>query len=574
VSPRSKGTGAGPEPGEDRGERRLERGAELILDREPLTGPAPLPDFARLLAARVRRGRLRAGAGVTGAVAVAAVTALAVLKVLTPVSYVVAGQAAITGSRIDAARTGEPTHVRFSEGTDVALAPGAELDVLKRTGRGAVLALEHGQARFSVVHRRGARWSVLMGPFAIEVTGTEFTVDWAPDPGRMVVNLKVGSVRVHGASVGGAVELNAGERLVATVSDHRVTLSPAGDATGLGAALIDGAGSPATAGGRAAGMGAKDLRAPAPSVSSGSPDVGSPPATAGSLPVAAGPGEGIAPSSTSRVVVDGAARAAGREPDARGALALWSPRHGGHLDLPEQRIPPLGATPGETTVRARQPVPEGPRIDPGPPATPAAPGVPQSLTLGGGGLFCVSVPAQYTFEQPAAGLSVPSVFTMAFSGPRLDRSHSWCGESSIRVDATFDDSGRQNFFGRFPNETGQLIIKLDHPTDLTGHTVTMHVFVEGPWDARFSAELAAVDQGRWISNEPSRGLSPGRWWTISHHFTEDNAAGVPGSSNPYPYPRGGRSAAAEVDRLALAIRTTGERRSWKGAVFVDDISWR
>lgn len=538
MSFRSKKPGVGFEAGRDRrdpGERRLERGAELILERELLTGPAPLPDFARLLSARARRGRLRVGAGVAGAVAAAAVIALAVLKDLTPVSYVVAGQAAITGSRIDAAPAGEPTHVRFSEGTDVALAPGAELEVVKRTGRGAVLALEHGQARFSVVHRRGARWSVLTGPFAIEVTGTEFTVDWSPDAGKMVVDLKAGSVRVHGASVGGGVELNAGERLVATVPDHRVTVSPVGDATPVGAATGEGAGIKAAS------------QAGEPRVSAASP-------------------------AASRVVVDGAPRAAGEEPTTKGALAMWSPRQGGRHELPEQRVPTLGETPEDTAVRSRPPTPEGPRTDPGLPAP--SPGVPQSLTLGGGGLFCVSVPAQYTFEQPAAGLSVPSLFTMAFSNPRLDRSHSWCGESSIRVDATFDDSGRQNFFGRFPNETGQLIIKLDHPTDLTGHTVTMHVFVEGPWDARFSAELAAVDQGRWISNEPSRGLSPGRWWTISHHFTEDNAAGVPGSSNPYPYPRGGRSAAAEVDRLALAIRTTGERRSWKGAVFVDDISWR
>jgi hypothetical protein len=202
------------------------------------------------------------------------------------------------------------------------------------------------------------------------------------------------------------------------------------------------------------------------------------------------------------------------------------------------------------------------------------PGIQQSLTLGGGGLFCVTVPAQYTFEQPAAGLSVPTLFTLAFSAPRPDRTHSWCGESSVRMDATFNDDGRQNYFGRFANETGQLLVKLDHPIDLTGRTVTMHVFVEGPWDARFSAELAVVDHGRWVSNAPSRGLTPGRWWTVTHHFGEENDSGVPGSSNPQPFPNGGRSTVSEVDRLALAVRSTGERRTWKGAVFVDDISWK
>jgi hypothetical protein len=144
----------------------------------------------------------------------------------------------------------------------------------------------------------------------------------------------------------------------------------------------------------------------------------------------------------------------------------------------------------------------------------------------------------------------------------------------VRLEASFDESGRRNFFGRYARETGQLVIKLNQPVNLTGRTVTMHVFVEGPSDVRFSAELAAVHSGRWISSHPLEGLAPGRWWTISHRFDAVNVAGMPGSSNPRPYPVGGTAPASAVDRLALAIRSTGDRRAWRGAVFVDDISWK
>jgi ferric-dicitrate binding protein FerR (iron transport regulator) len=542
-------------------EQRLRRGAELVLEHEPLTGPAPLPDFARLMSARSRRRWWRLSFGAVGLLSVAAVVVAVWLRGLAPVSYIVDGEAAaVAGTRVAAPRAGEDARIRFSEGTEVMLVgPSAEVDVVQRTARGALLVLERGQARFSVVHRRGARWSVMAGPFAIEVTGTEFTLDWAPEAGRMALDLRVGSVRVRGASAGGAVELHAGEHLVATAADHRVTLSSGVE--------------PGRTGANAAGGGR------GPSSGPSSPGTASP-GWAGEVP-AGGPGGGAhaarspAPGEPSRIVVG----PSGGEPSAREPrtvrgrdLALWSPREGGRIELPEHRVPTLEGGPSAAT--SRPPVADGPRTDPAAAITPVLPGISQSLTLGGGGLFCVTIPAQYTFEQPAGGLSVPALFTTAFSNPRLDRSHSWCGESSVRVDASFNDDGRQNYFGRFANETGQLLVNLEHPIDLTGRTVTMHVFVEGPWDARFSAELAVVDHGRWVSNAPSRGLTPGRWWTVTHHFGKENAAGVPGSSNPQPFPNGGRSTVSEVDRLALAIRSTGERRTWRGAIFVDDIAWK
>jgi len=524
------------------GERRLEHAAALLLEREVVPGPAPVPDFSMLLAARARRTRRRLGGlAVAGALLFVGVAGTrfagrdATLAVVLaafdprPVSYVVAGGAELGADGIRATPA-QPARLRFSEGTEVTLAGGGHLTVARRTRHGALLELEHGQARFRVVHRPGARWSVVAGPFVVEVTGTEFTVDWSPRAGRMVVELVVGAVRVGGASVGAAVELHAGQRLVATASDGRLAVGPAGTAH------------------------------PPADTEAVTPD------SAGALVAA------VPVSSPSRVVIGGAWGGARSRSPARPSLALRAPHQvpaAVSPELPELPVPVLDANP----LAAYPPETRGPRLDPLPVEAPSSSSIPQSLTMGGGGLFCVTVRAQYSFEDAASGLSAPHAYTMALSRPRIDRTHSWCGEASVRMDAAFDESGHRNFFGRFANETGQLVVRLDRPTDLTGKTVTMHVYVEGPPDARFSAELAAVQHGGWASSPAMKDLAPGRWWTISHRFDVDNPTGVRGSSNPLPFPSGGVSSVAETDRLALAIHSTGDRRAWKGAVYVDDISW-
>jgi hypothetical protein len=169
---------------------------------------------------------------------------------------------------------------------------------------------------------------------------------------------------------------------------------------------------------------------------------------------------------------------------------------------------------------------------------------------------------------------VPAYYTLALANPRPDHTHSWCGETSIRADARFNDFGRRNYFGRFPNETGQIIIKLDRPTNFTGKKLTVHFFVDGPSDARFTAELFVVHRGRWVASQPVEQLGSGRWWTISQRFDVENLSGVQGSSNPTPFPSGGMTAVSDCNRVALAIHSTGNRRVWGGAIYVDDIGWR
>ncbi|MES1172581.1 MAG: FecR family protein, partial [Bacteroidota bacterium] len=219
---------AGMSEGVGTGESRARAAADLVLGAELLPGPVPLPDFASLMAAHARWRRRGFTLGIVSSLGVVALVATLLVWERAPISYVVDGTVAIADGVIDAA--GAPGNlsasVRFSEGTQIGLAPGARLRVIGRSARGAALALDRGRARFSVTPRSGARWSVATGPFTVEVVGTKFLLDWSPRDERLVVDLIAGSVMVRGASVGGPVAMHPGERLIATAADRRVTLSP------------------------------------------------------------------------------------------------------------------------------------------------------------------------------------------------------------------------------------------------------------------------------------------------------------------------------------------------------------
>jgi ferric-dicitrate binding protein FerR (iron transport regulator) len=508
----------------ERGERRVRAAADLVLRSELLPGPAPLPDFSSLLARRADWKRRGAVLGVAATVGVAALATVLVLRERAPISYVVDGAVAISDGVIDAVGTAGAEHgaatediarVQFSEGTEVALASGARMRVVDRSERGAALALDRGHARFSVTHRTGARWTVATGPFTVDVVGTRFSLDWSPKDERLVVELLSGSVQVRGASVGGPVAMHAGERLIATAADRRVTLSPLGAAPS--AALTD----------------------EPPARTRQATTISSSRATSGSS-LAWRP-------------------APGRRVSRRQELALASPGRGG---VPAPVVSPL--------LEPEPPATLQPDVQPTPVESRPTP----TLALGAGGGTCASGGAQYRFERPESGVFVPAFWTLALSNPRQDHSHSWCGQTSIRADATFNDLGRRNYFGRFPNETGQVVIRLDRSTNFTGKTLTAHLYVDGPSDARFSVELFVVHRGGWIASHPVEELRPGRWWTVSHRFDIENPSGVSGSSNPMPYPSGGMSAVTDCNRVALAIHSTGDRRVWSGAVYVDDVGWK
>jgi len=115
-----------------------------------------------------------------------------------------------------------PATVRFSDGSEIRVDPGAELRVedLERTG--ARIALFKGHTGVNIVHRDRTRWAVAAGPFVVRVTGTSFDVSWTSEETKLEVTLRSGSVLVEGPLTRSGVRLAAGQRLEARLSEGRL----------------------------------------------------------------------------------------------------------------------------------------------------------------------------------------------------------------------------------------------------------------------------------------------------------------------------------------------------------------
>jgi len=105
--------------------------------------------------------------------------------------------------------------LRFSEGTEIDLGPGSKGKVADVTSDGARVVLGTGLLRARVVHRPRTHWTVVAGPYSIEVTGTAFDVGWSTSGERLELSLHDGSVLVRGPSLRDGIRVAAGQRLVA-----------------------------------------------------------------------------------------------------------------------------------------------------------------------------------------------------------------------------------------------------------------------------------------------------------------------------------------------------------------------
>jgi FecR protein len=498
--------------------RLVELAADLVLSNEVLLGPSAIPDFDALRA-RYRRGRRR-GRLMFAAISASAAAALGTVTVISlsrrpdtaPISYVVEGPSTVKGNAIEApplvvggsTRSQAETRVRFAEGTSIALEPGARLRIPARTTVGAQLALDRGRASFVVAHRPGALWRVMAGPFVVEVIGTRFGLDWSSTAERLTLELEAGAVVVHGDVAGPGIAVRSGERLVASVRDGRVTVASMNDV------------------GVVATTSARSTR-------------GGPPPDALPFPLRA-----KRRPATERSVATGSTSA--RERNGRTAFEL--------PEVPRSIEPRLDLQPAPIVS---------------PILAPSAP----SLLMGGGGPFCTADRADLGFEEAAVGgFSVPTFYHLALSSPRPDSTHSWCGVGSVRLDVNFDQLGRRNFMGRLPHQSGEAVIQLPQLTDFTDKTVSMHVFIDGPPEARIAAQLFVIHHGKWVNGPIVDQMVPKRWWTISHRFQAQNPITV----GP-PYPPAGTSLVTECDRMALIVYSTGGPRTWTGAIYVDDVGW-
>jgi hypothetical protein len=228
-------------------------GARMREATPPLSPRQHADGRARLVAALdspPRRGRAPAVfAAVVFAAAAAAIAVLVLRRAApapTPVAWHVEHGSVSVGAQgyVSVPDGGSKARMVFDDGSDVSLSAGSRARVASTTPTGAEVVLEQGRANVRVAHRERAgehtAWWIDAGPYAIQVTGTEFVVAWAPHAGTLDVWMQTGRVVIKGPLLGDALALGAGQHLAAKVH---------GDANGgadasQGAVQIDGAPAP------------------------------------------------------------------------------------------------------------------------------------------------------------------------------------------------------------------------------------------------------------------------------------------------------------------------------------------
>ena len=178
----------------------------------------------------------------TAALALAAVAVLVVRGFPSepPISFTV-GQPPRSGALHEwvSAPDKNPIPVRFSEGSRVTLEPKARARVVDVSARGAEFVVESGRALVDIVPRRGNDWRVRTGPFVITVTGTRFGVNWNPQADEFALELYTGHVEIEGCAFGSGYAVKAGQRVQASCTGHRLTVSSLASAEGTPERPVD-----------------------------------------------------------------------------------------------------------------------------------------------------------------------------------------------------------------------------------------------------------------------------------------------------------------------------------------------
>jgi hypothetical protein len=222
---------------------RLERMGDLLQQTTPRASlQQHLEGRAKLIASVERMGRPRrarvAVAGLAFAAAMAAAVLLLVRSRIEPRAIAWHVENATVGAQgyVSIPATAPSARLVFDDGSDVTLAPGSRGRVASTTASGAEVVLEQGRARVHVQHRQDTRWMVDVGPFAVRVTGTEFTVAWAADAETVDVWMRAGHVEVTGPVLADALGLAGGQHLRARLRDATVQIDSAAEpAEGAGA---------------------------------------------------------------------------------------------------------------------------------------------------------------------------------------------------------------------------------------------------------------------------------------------------------------------------------------------------
>ncbi len=125
--------------------------------------------------------------------------------------------------------------IELSDGSRFVLSPGTRGRLGDLNERGAHLVVEAGSVQAAVVHRSRTNYKLSFGPFAVDVTGTRFDVDWDPSQELLTLKLREGSVLVSGCVLGSGRPLLAGETLRAWCREQRFEVQASGRAAQAGA---------------------------------------------------------------------------------------------------------------------------------------------------------------------------------------------------------------------------------------------------------------------------------------------------------------------------------------------------
>ncbi len=197
---------------------RAEQDAWLGAEHSLGTVRAKVVSVERQRASRLPAlGRGMLAAGGLGAVAAGVLVALFLRR--PPLSVTAAAAPIAVGDWIRVRDSAVP--LGFSDGTQIRLDPGSRARLEAVDAAGARVTIESGHADVKVVPGRDGRWHLSLGPFGVDVTGTQFEIGWNPDTEELSLDMREGKVMVSGCVLGDGRPVLAGEHLTASCRERR-----------------------------------------------------------------------------------------------------------------------------------------------------------------------------------------------------------------------------------------------------------------------------------------------------------------------------------------------------------------
>ena len=130
-----------------------------------------------------------------------------------PLTYDVANAAVSEGGYVATAAV--EAYLRFSDRSEIEVAPATSVRVSSLEVHGARVMLEGGLLHVRIRPERRTSWTLDAGPYVVHVTGTEFNLAWRVEEQVLDLRLRKGSVIVEGPLADAGVRVSAGQHLVA-----------------------------------------------------------------------------------------------------------------------------------------------------------------------------------------------------------------------------------------------------------------------------------------------------------------------------------------------------------------------